>query len=358
MYLSDNRPRLFRQHCTSSSGYPCASLSGKCLGTGNRSDYPNEAAVRDLCVDTNPYSVVYEKHVCLGLSLSSGQRSTIQECQANCDSIPECHFIEFATTTNNDRCNHDMDRCRCNLVLQKTCAKDDNTIGIYKSLKKNVVKNAFASYVPYKYDGGDLATGYDAQGLFGCWGGMQSNIGLKCWDRCGQKSGLCHTFCGATGLCCKPGGTGTDCTDSDGGNSTYECRAPSACVAGSTWSATGNAPCSACAATSTCATGVKSACTKTTNTECHVACVAGATWSATGNAPCSACAATSTCATGVESACIPGANIVCNGAVPPCVGGKNFSGNGREPCEPCTADSTCKSGVKTSCSTTTDTVCE
>jgi hypothetical protein len=44
---------------------------------------------------------------------------------------------------------------------------------------------------------------------------------------------------------------------------------PAPCVAGSTWSSSGNAPCSPCAAASTCAAGVKTACAKTANTVCN-----------------------------------------------------------------------------------------
>ena len=131
-----------------------------------------------------------------------------------------------------------------------------------------------------------------------------------------------------------------------------------ACVVGSTFSATGNAPCRTCAADSTCTHGVKTACTKSTETVCHVACAVGATWSATGNAPCAACAADPTCgAAGVKTSCTPGSDIVCNGAIAPCVGGQSFSRTGKEPCGTCTIDSTCPHGVKTACTTTTDTVC-
>jgi surface protein len=43
---------------------------------------------------------------------------------------------------------------------------------------------------------------------------------------------------------------------------------PVPCSAGSTWSSSGNTPCSPCAAASTCAAGVKTACAKTANTVC------------------------------------------------------------------------------------------
>ena len=45
------------------------------------------------------------------------------------------------------------------------------------------------------------------------------------------------------------------------------------CVAGTTFSASGNAPCTTCAAASSCATGVKTACITTTDTVCKVSTV-------------------------------------------------------------------------------------
>jgi surface protein len=131
------------------------------------------------------------------------------------------------------------------------------------------------------------------------------------------------------------------------------------CTAGSTWSATGNTPCEACAAEVTCADGVKTSCATTTDTVCDVPCVAGSTWSVSGYAPCTSCSANTTCAAaGVEIACSPGSDIVCNGAVAPCVGGISFSASGKVPCITCTADSTCAAGVETDCTTTTDTLCK
>ena len=129
---------------------------------------------------------------------------------------------------------------------------------------------------------------------------------------------------------------------------------PAACAVGTTWSLSGGGPCATCA---TCAAGVKTACTKTSDTVCNVKCVAGTTFSASGSAPCTMCAADATCASGVKTACVPGADIVCNGAIAPCVGGTSFSGTGKEPCGACAADSTCTVGIKTSCTTTADTVC-
>ena len=130
------------------------------------------------------------------------------------------------------------------------------------------------------------------------------------------------------------------------------------CAAGSTWSVTGNTPCTSCSTDATCAAGVKTACTITTDTVCKAPCTAAATWSASGYAPCTSCSTDATCGTGVKTACSPGSDIVCNGAVAPCVGGTSFSVSGKAPCTTCTAGSTCAAGVKQSCTTTTDTVCE
>ena len=44
-----------------------------------------------------------------------------------------------------------------------------------------------------------------------------------------------------------------------------------ACVAGTTWSASGTSPCTTCAATATCTAGVKTACTATADTVCNAA---------------------------------------------------------------------------------------
>ena len=43
------------------------------------------------------------------------------------------------------------------------------------------------------------------------------------------------------------------------------------CVAGSTWSSSGNAPCGSCTAASTCEHGVANACTKTSDVQCNSA---------------------------------------------------------------------------------------
>ena len=50
-------------------------------------------------------------------------------------------------------------------------------------------------------------------------------------------------------------------------------KCPVLCVAGTTFSTSGNAPCTTCAADATCTTGVKTACTTTTNTVCKVSTV-------------------------------------------------------------------------------------
>ena len=44
-----------------------------------------------------------------------------------------------------------------------------------------------------------------------------------------------------------------------------------ACVAGTTWSASGTSPCTTCAASATCTAGVKTACTATADTVCNAA---------------------------------------------------------------------------------------
>ena len=128
------------------------------------------------------------------------------------------------------------------------------------------------------------------------------------------------------------------------------------CTTGSTWSASGNAPCATCADASTCAAGVKTACTKTTNTVCKIPCVAGSTWSTSGYTPCALCAAGSTCtAGGVKTACTKTTNTVCE---VPCVAGSSWSTSGYTPCASCTAEATCTTGgVKTACADTADTVC-
>ena len=135
------------------------------------------------------------------------------------------------------------------------------------------------------------------------------------------------------------------------------------CVVGTSFSASGNAPCTTCAAASTCgAAGVKTACAATANTVCEgaaAACVAGSTWSAAGTAPCTTCAAASTCgAAGVKTACAATANTVCEGAAAACVAGSTWSAAGTAPCTTCAAASTCGvAGVKTACTTTVNTVC-
>ena len=129
---------------------------------------------------------------------------------------------------------------------------------------------------------------------------------------------------------------------------------------GSTWSSSGVAPCSDCAAAATCTHGVSTTCTTQKNTVCKAApaCEDGSTWSSSGSAPCQPCATASTCPTGVKTACVPGADIVCTGAVATCIGGTSFSGTGSEPCTPCTTNAACASGVKYVCNTATDTVCK
>ena len=50
------------------------------------SDYQNETVVRDVCVDTNPYSVWFERNVCAGGGMviggSGDQQIGIHECKA------------------------------------------------------------------------------------------------------------------------------------------------------------------------------------------------------------------------------------------------------------------------------------
>ena len=59
---------------------------------------------------------------------------------------------------------------------------------------------------------------------FGCWEGIQSNLGEPCWDSCDQKVGACPRFCGLNGLCCKPGANSNDCAPEDGTSSySYQC---------------------------------------------------------------------------------------------------------------------------------------
>lgn len=92
-----------------------------------------------------------------------------------------------------------------------------------------------------------------------------------------------------------------------------------ACAAGTTFSASGNTPCTTCAADATCTNAVKTACTTTTDTVCNAApaaaaCNAGATWSAAGTAPCKACAAVDTCTNGVKTTCTTTTDTVCNAA--------------------------------------------
>ena len=80
------------------------------------------------------------------------------------------------------------------------------------------------------------------------------------------------------------------------------------CVASSTWSVSGVAPCSPCIV---CATGVKTACVQAADTVCEVPCVSGATWSPTGNGPCAVCDATATCTAGVKAVCTATSNTLC-----------------------------------------------
>ena len=89
------------------------------------------------------------------------------------------------------------------------------------------------------------------------------------------------------------------------------------CKAGATFSASGNAPCTMCTADATCTAGVKTACTKTTDTVCNVPCEVGTAWSITGNAPCVSCAANATCTAGVKTACDRTANTMCQVAREP-----------------------------------------
>ena len=114
-----------------------------------------------------------------------------------------------------------------------------------------------------------------------------------------------------------------------------------------TWSVSGYAPCTVCAAEASCggAGGVKTACNTMADTVCKVPCDAGVTWSASGYAPCTSCSTDDTCAAGVTTAYTPGSDIVCNGVVAPCVGGTSFSASGKAPCTACTDGSTCAAGV-------------
>jgi hypothetical protein len=161
------------------------------------------------------------------------------------------------------------------------------------------------------------------------------------------------------------------------------CCKYTACVAGTTFSASGNAPCKPCSCVSPSAEcpcefysreccKFKTACTKTSDTVCHAApdaCVAGSTFSTSGHAPCKTCAAVSSCSAGVKTACDTTTDTACN---VPCEAGKSFSTSGYTPCTTCavvdeavcTANcrwdytgAVCTAGIKTACTTTTDTAC-
>ena len=132
------------------------------------------------------------------------------------------------------------------------------------------------------------------------------------------------------------------------------CVSDHTCANGAATSSASVGACATCTAAATCTNGVKSACTNTTDTECHIACVAGSTWSAPNVFGCKPCAADSTCTSGVKKTCTTTTDTACHVA---CDAGKTFSSTGTAPCTTCAADSTCTHGVKSACTHTTDTVC-
>ena len=152
-----------------------------------------------------------------------------------------------------------------------------------------------------------------------------------------------------------------------------------------TWSATGESPCTAC---TICTNGIKqntNGCSPDaqrfvrTDTQCNPPKAKcgdpnGATWSASGVVPCTACA---TCGSnGVKAACTASADTQCNPPdCDPSKGGRRtaetrslgdggygstmgWSATGKAPCGKCTKESTCAYGVGTSCSATVDTMCK
>ena len=91
------------------------------------------------------------------------------------------------------------------------------------------------------------------------------------------------------------------------------------------------------------------------DTVCETPCIVGTTFSTSGNAPCTVCAPPLACPTGINITCTATTDTVCNDG--PCAAGATFSTSGNTPCALCAAVATCTAGVKTVCTTTLDTVC-
>jgi hypothetical protein len=186
----------------------------------------------------------------------------------------------------------------------------------------------------------------------GTWG---QTIGLKT-PAC---SGTCPAgkYSAAGAFMCSNCPSGQ--TSPPGSTSINACVPAVSCVAGSTWSSAGIAPCTACSTCSGANSVVTSVCTATSNTVCGApaTCVAGSTWSNAGTAPCTACATCSGNAV-VTSACTAAADTVCSSSGPnSCVAGSTWSSTGSIPCTAC---STCPGPnriVSTTCKVNADSIC-
>ena len=101
-----------------------------------------------------------------------------------------------------------------------------------------------------------------------------TGTGLSAWD-VAKVTSMTHTFTSTTSLTTCNKRKIADAWKSSAAftATTYDtdwAADACPCTAGSTWSATGNDPCTTCTADSTCTTGVKTACATTADTLCMV----------------------------------------------------------------------------------------
>ena len=166
------------------------------------------------------------------------------------------------------------------------------------------------------------------------------------------------------------------------------CVAP--CVEGN-WSATGKTPCSDCTDCGLLNKNTTSACTLTRDAVCGgckpgytltdgkcvapgmgTACVAGETYSTSGNIPCTDCTDCDSLHKYTTTACTKTTNAICGGCKPgytlsngacipssstQCVAGATYSTSGVPPCNDCTNCSALNKETITSCKSTANAVC-
>jgi hypothetical protein len=204
----------------------------------------------------------------------------------------------------------------------------------------------------------------------------------KTCTNCSALNKVTTTACTSTAdaVCggCKDGYTLTDGV----------CVAP--CVEGN-WSATGKTPCESCTDCSTLFKNTTTACTLTTDAVCGgckpgytltdgkcvapgmgTACVAGETYSTSGNIPCTDCTDCDSLHKYTTTACTKTTNAICGGCKPgytlsngacipssstQCVAGATYSTSGVPPCSDCTDCSALNKETITSCKSTANAVC-